>query len=433
MAVTVTSPAYSGMMPLMADDETARAYLRPGDVVDGIYEIARQLGRGGMGVVYLARDRHLARDVAIKFIRPDVSMTEQMRELFLGEARAMARVRHDNVVTIHSYGELAGVPYFVMEMVPGPTLEQWVSARRGPLSEDEAVGFCDRLCRGVSAIHAAGAVHRDLKPANIFIGPGLRVAIGDLGIARLFDGEQPRAIEAGGTPRYMAPEMLRGDWLTVAQASRADVYSLGMVAYELLAGVLPFDAAVSKERERALREGRLPAPSEVRPDLPRGLDAPILAAISDDPERRPATAELLRRALVDARDALHEKGTLTRILVADDDEAIRTLITRSLGAAFSGAEIVERADGTAALEAAETSLFSLAILDLQMPGLTGLELTLAMRAHEKSRRTPIIVCTAVGGAADWRVLSAVGADAFLVKPFAIKELIGTVKRVLGQE
>jgi serine/threonine-protein kinase len=429
----VTPEALSVMIRRMSADETPRAYLRPGDVVDGVYEIVSALGSGGMGVVYLARDKHLARDVAIKFIRPDVSMAPEMRALFLDEARAMARVRHENVVAIHAYGELRGVPYFVMEMVPGPTLEAWVLGRGGPLSGDEAVGICDRLCRGVSAIHAAGAVHRDLKPANILIGPGLRVGICDLGIARIFEGEQAMALEPGGTPRYMAPEMWRGDWLTAAQAQRADVYSLGMIAYELLAGFSPFDAAVAKERERALRDGRLPAPSEVRPDLPRGLDAAILSAIAHDPDKRPATAEALRRALVDARDAMRGKGALTRILVADDDEAIRTLISRSLGVAFPGVEIIACVDGTAALEVAESQVLSLAILDLQMPGLTGLELTMAMRSVEKSRRVPIIVCTAVGGAADWRVLAAVGADAFLVKPFAIKELVATVKRVLGLE
>ena len=416
-----------------AVEDAQREYLRPGAIVGSVYEVVGVLGSGGMGVVYLARDKHLERDVAIKFIRPDVVMADGLRALFLDEARAMARVRHDNVVAINAYGELDGVPYFVMEMIEGPTLEGWVRGRGGPLSEDEAVGICDRLCRGVSAIHAAGAVHRDLKPSNILIGPGLRVAIGDLGIARIFEGEQPMEIQPGGTPRYMAPEMWHGDFLTAAQAQRADVYSLGMIAYELLSGVSPFDAVVSREREHALREGRLPGPSEVRPDLPRGLDEPILSAISRDPERRPATAEALRRALVSARDAVRGSRTVTRILVADDDEAIRTLITRALGAAFPGVELIACVDGAEALRVAESESLSLAVVDLQMPGLTGLELTMAMRAHEKARRVPIIVCTAVGGAADWRVLSAVGADAFLVKPFAIKELVATAKRVLGLE
>ena len=422
------------MIPAMSDDETPdAAYLEPGAVVGGVYEVVGVLGRGGMGVVYLARDKHLAREVAIKCIRPDVLMSERMRELFLDEARAMARVRHDNVVAIFAYGELGQVPYFVMEFVPGPTLEAWVIGRGGPLSEDEAVGICDRLCRGVSAIHAVGAVHRDLKPSNILIGPGMRVAIGDLGIARIFEGEQSIEIAPGGTPRYMAPEMHRGDWLTAAQAQRADVYALGMIAYELLAGVSPFDEQVSRERMLALREGRLPGPSEVRPDLPRGLDAPILAAIARDPEHRPATAEALRTALVDARVAVRGQRSVGRILVADDDEAIRVLVTRALGAAFPGAEIVACVDGSAALRVAETEALTLAVVDLQMPGLTGLELTMAMRAHPKSKSVPIIVCTAVGGAADWRVLSAVGADAFLVKPFAIKELVATAKRVLDLE
>lgn len=429
----MTAPCLCAIIRAMSSDANPRFYLEPGFVVGDVYEIVAELGRGAMGVVYLARDKHLARDVAIKCIRPDISVSGPMRALFLEEARAMARVRHENVVAIHAYGEREHVPYFVMEFVPGLTLEAWVLGRGSALSEDEAVGIVDRLCRGVSAIHAAGAVHRDLKPANILVGAGFRVAIGDLGIARIFEGEQPLELEPGGTPRYMAPEMWHGHWPTAVQAQRADVYSLGMIAYELLAGVLPFDQSVSEQRVAALREGRLPGPSELRHDLPRGLDAPILAAIARDPEKRPASAEHLRRMLVDARDAVRGRHALKRILVADDDEAIRVMITRAIGAAFPGVEIVSCVDGSAALRAAESQTLSLAIIDLQMPGLTGLELTMAMRAHEKSRGVPIIVCTAVGGAADWRVLAAVGADAFLVKPFAIKELVATAKRVLGLE
>ncbi len=421
------------MIRRMSDAAPSRTYLQPGDLVDGVYEIVGVLGRGAMGVVYLARDKHLARDVAIKFIRPDVPTSDEVKSLFLDEARAMARVRHENVIAIYAYGERVRVPYFVMEMVPGPTLEAWVLGRGALLSEDEAIGICERLCRGVSAIHAAGAVHRDLKPSNILVGPALRIAIGDLGIARIFEGEQPLAMEPGGTPRYMAPEMWQGDHLTASQAQRADVYSLGMMAYELLAGGTPFDSSVAREREHALREGRLPAPSEVRPDLRRDFDAVILAAISRDPERRPATAEAFRRALVDVRDARHSSRTVARILVADDDDAIRALISRALSAAFPGVQIVPCADGSEALQVAETQQLSLAVLDLQMPGLTGLELTMAIRANDQPQRVPIIVCTAVGGAADWRVLSAVGADAFLVKPFALKELVATARRVLGLE
>ncbi len=415
----------------MSSETREHAGIQPGVVIDGAYEIVRELGRGGMGIVYLARDRQLSRDVAIKCIRPDVSMSDMLRELFLDEARAMARVRHENVVAIHTLGALAGVPYFAMEFISGPSLDLWVKGRGGPLSAEEAVGICEQLCRGVAAIHAAGAVHRDLKPANVLVGPGLRVAVADLGIARIFDGDKLLPAGPLGTPRYMAPEVGTSDWLTAAQAQRADVYALGMIAYELLTGVTPFDASISRVRETALRAGRLPAPSEVRRDLPRRLDAAVLAALSRDPDDRPASAEELGRALIDARTAARGQRAVTRILVADDDEAIRKLIIHALGTAFPRVEIIACADGSDALRVAESEVLSLAVVDLQMPGLTGLELTMAIRATETTSRVPIIVATAVGGAADWRVLSALGADAFLVKPFAVKELVATAKRVLG--
>ena len=199
----------------------------------------------------------------------------------------------------------------------------------------------------------------------------------------------------------------------------------------LLPGVPPVDASLSRVRETALRAGRLPAPREVRRDLPRRLDAAVLAALSRDPDDRPASAEELGRALIDARTAARGQRAVTRILVADDDEAIRKLIIHALGTAFPRVEIIACADGSDALRVAESEVLSLAVVDLQMPGLTGLELTMAIRATETTSRVPIIVATAVGGAADWRVLSAVGADAFLVKPFAVKELVATAKRVLG--
>jgi serine/threonine-protein kinase len=427
----VTGACGSVIIPPMPVESATHPGLEPGVVIDNVFEIVRELGRGGMGIVYLARDRQLSRDVAIKCIRPDVSMSDVLRELFLDEARAMARVRHENVVSIHTLGARDGVPYFVMELVSGPSLDQWVKGRKGTLSPEEAVDICEQLCRGVGAIHAAGAVHRDLKPSNVLVGPGMRIAVADLGIARIFEGDQLLPAGPLGTPRYMAPEVGASEWLTAAQAQRADVYALGMIAYELLTGVTPFDASISRVREAALRAGRLPAPSEVRRDLPRVLDAAVLAALARNPDDRPASAEELGRALVDARTAFRGQRPVTRILVADDDEAIRKLIIHALGTAFPRVEIIACADGADALRIAESEVLSLAITDLQMPGLTGLELTMAIRAAEKTTRVPIIVATAVGGAADWRVLSAVGADAFLVKPFSVKELVSTVKRVLN--
>src|ERR1700712_1194762 len=197
-----------------------------GTLIGDSYRVVGPLGQGGMGVVVLAVDERLERDVAIKLIRPAYTRNANARERFLIEARAMARVRHENVVEIYAFGELLQTPYFVMEYVPGTNVAHWLDdgilEDRLP-SIDEALGYLDQVCRGVQAIHKAGAVHGDLKPSNVLIGPASRVAVADMGLSRLFDptgrlGEHPMA----GTPAYMAPEFARTD-LSRELVQRGDV------------------------------------------------------------------------------------------------------------------------------------------------------------------------------------------------------------------
>jgi eukaryotic-like serine/threonine-protein kinase len=190
-----------------------------GTLIGNAYRVVGPLGQGGMGIVVLALDERLQRDVAIKLIRPSYARSPTARERFLIEARAMARVRHENVVEIYSFGEIDEAPYFVMEYVPGSNVANWLDDAiledRLP-SMDEALGYLDQICRGVSAIHASGTVHGDLKPSNLLIGPASRIAIADMGLSRLFDpssgrpGDHPMA----GTPAYMAPEFARTDLST---------------------------------------------------------------------------------------------------------------------------------------------------------------------------------------------------------------------------
>lgn len=383
-----------------------------------------------MGVVFLARDERLERDVAIKLIHPDYVASEDAHHRFVGEARTMARVRHENVVEIYAFGEHEGAPYFVMEYVPGTTVDAW-RREHASLSIDEALGVLDQVCRGLTAIHRAGAVHRDLKPTNVLVGPAFRIAVADLGLARVLD--RPRSSDGdtiSGTPAYMAPEVVGGARVPAGMQPRADVYSLGVMAFELLTGRLPFEAKDAVEMMTRHAREQPPVASSLREDLPTSLDAVLLRAMEKDPARRTSSPEAFRRELLDARQSASLKTSTLRLLVADDDEDFAALVRETLEWAFPGAEVETVRDGDEALRALDRRPAALAIVDLDMPGLNGIELTAAIRATPKSERMPILVVTATGGAPDWRLLSSLGADGFLIKPIDPMALVALARRTL---
>jgi eukaryotic-like serine/threonine-protein kinase len=402
-----------------------------GELIGNTYRVVGPLGQGGMGVVVLAVDERLERDVAIKLIRPAFTRNQNARERFLIEARAMARVRHENVVEIYAFGELNDAPYFVMEYVPGTNVANWLddAILENRLPElDDALGYLDQMCRGVAAIHASGAVHGDLKPSNLLIGPASRIAIADMGLSRLFDptgqpGEHPMA----GTPAYMAPEFAVPD-LPAELVQRADVYALGVIAYEMLTGHPPFDIETTADMLLVHNGAKAPLPSVLRPELSTVFDAPLLRAIHFDPRKRTPTADAFRKALLEARESIASNNTALRILVADDDADFLALASEALQYGFPGAQIELVADGEAALAACDREPASLAVIDLDMPGLNGVELTAALRA---SSDMPIVVVTASGGATDWRLLSSLGADGFLVKPIDPFALVALARKALG--
>jgi serine/threonine protein kinase len=403
-----------------------------GALIDGTYRVMGPLGEGGMGLVALAIDERLQREVAIKFIRPSLVSREKARSRFLSEARAMARVHHENVVEIYSFGETDGMPYFVMEYVPGSNIALWINdATQGRVLPpvDVALGFLDQICRGLSAIHASSLVHGDLKPTNVLIGPASRVAIADLGMSRVLDQLGKHAEpEIGGTPSYMAPELARAN-APPGLAHRADIYALGVIAFEMLTGEAPF---LIKNITDVLKIDQMkpPRPSERRRELPPGFDQALLGAVHPDPEKRTASADEFRRSLLAARETVVESYQKLRVLVADDDPDFTALARETLQHAFPGARIECVSDGNMALESIDREPASLAVIDLDMPGMNGLELTAALRGSPSSRRMPIIVVTAAGGAPDWTLLSALGADGFLVKPIDPFALVAVARKTV---
>src|SRR4051812_29609385 len=263
-----------------------------GDLVGGVYRILGELGRGAMGVVLEAFDLQLHRKVAIKFVH-SACFDEDSRSHFIREARAMALVNHPNVLAIHSFGEHGSVPYFVMELVDGQTVDSWLSRSEGATDLDEALHILNDVCQGVSAIHAAGTVHCDLKPSNVLLDSQLRVRVADLGLAAPYvDGNVTKVI--AGTPEYMAPELAFENERPASVSS--DIYALGCMAYEMLTGSLPFDGrtALAIMIKQATEAPMLP--SERRPGLPKAFDDVLLKALQKRPQDRFPSADLFRRA-----------------------------------------------------------------------------------------------------------------------------------------
>ncbi len=402
--------------------------LRRGTVIADAYRIVRPLGAGGMGVVTLAHDEHLDRDVAIKFVRPELFAHQNLRELFRIEARAMARVAHPNVLAVHASGEHEGTPFFVMEYVDGATAEQWLEQQSGPPDVDEVLRILDQACRGVEAIHGASTVHRDLKPSNLLIDSSLRVAVSDLGVARILAGARGSdATCIVGSAAYMAPEAALGDDSKLELATRRDVYALGCIAYELLTGRPPFVAPTDMGlMAKHLLE--IPPPvSSLRADLLPGYDDVLLRALEKDPHKRWRSVAAFRAAL----ERVHAGDEMpARILIADDDGDWSSLLHDALAPRFPDAQIDVVSDGEQAIAAFEQNPYSVVLVDLEMPGVDGMKLTEHLRSLDASDHTPIIVMTAAGGPGEWRRLAQIGADAFLVKPVAFEDVAMQILRTM---
>jgi CheY-like chemotaxis protein len=403
----------------------------PGTIISGTYRVIERLGSGGMGVVLRARDERLDRDVAIKVIRPEL-LSDVLRERFLAEARAMARVCHPNVLPIYALGEHEGAPYFVTQVVRGPTVERWIRGRAAGMATDleRAFQILEGTCHGVAAIHAADTVHRDLKPNNLLIDVDGAVRVADLGVAALlWSGKGTDQEELVGTPEYMAPEAVLRLNVPPELAHRVDVYALGCLAFELFTGMTPFPAPSPMARMIAHVNAPAPRPSTHRPELGPELDEVVLAALAKDPADRTATADAFLRGLVKAHERARDPA---RILVADDDDDFREVFGRTLRSEFPDALVECVSDGQAAVESFDTRRHSVVIVDLHMPKVGGSELTELLRQRSSARSVPIVVLTGAGGSAEWKRLSKVGADGFLLKPVNVKDVATLLRRVLAE-
>jgi eukaryotic-like serine/threonine-protein kinase len=263
-----------------------------GGLVGGKYRIVEEVGRGGMGVVYKAEDVVLKRPVALKFLPPHLADALELKERFLIEARAAAALSHPHICVIYEVGEDEGRPCLAMEYVEGETLRDRI--RAGALEAADALALASQIAAGLEEAHGKGIVHRDIKSANIMITAKGQAKVMDFGLAKLQGGTSlTKSQTTLGTVVYMSPEQARGEDVD----GRTDIWSLGVVLYEMLTGELPFKGDHDQTVIHAILHREPKPPSKLRPGLPRGLDNVVLRAMAKKPAERYQTMEDLREDL----------------------------------------------------------------------------------------------------------------------------------------
>ncbi|MFN8074403.1 MAG: protein kinase [Kineosporiaceae bacterium] len=324
---------------------TAPIAPQSGQCLGDRYRLVERIAVGGMGEVWRGVDEVLARQVAVKVLRTDLGAGDPFRQRFRTEARVAAMLSHPHIAQMYDYGETERSAYLVMELVPGEPLSTLIT-RHQTLGSDRTLGLMAQAARGLHAAHERGVVHRDVKPANVLVTPEGRVKITDFGIARPQDHQNLTATgQVMGTAHYLAPEVARGQTATAL----ADIYALGVVTYECLAGWRPFDGPNQVAVATAhLRQPPPPLPDTIGPEL-RAL---VFQVLEKDPAKRPPTA----LALAETMEALRRRPrTSSRPVVADSPETAATSVIAPLVTGVTAAAAVGAA-GTGTPHASPAAL-----------------------------------------------------------------------------
>ena len=403
-----------------------------GRLVGGKYSLEREIGRGGMGSIWIALDTQLRRRVALKLMRPEMTSASS-RGRFEREAMAVARIQTPHVIQIYDYGIDNDAQYIVMELLEGEDMEARI-VRNPKLPIAAVATLVSQTAKALAAAHTAGIVHRDLKPANIFLSRGETeemVKILDFGVAAMSSlGDELHTTRTGtvlGTPHYMSPEQARS---ARSLDHRSDLWSLGVVAYRALTGQHPFTGESLGDLIVKICTDPFTPASELVPDLGPDVDHFFERALSKDPAQRFQSARDLMRTFAglvgDGRE-----GRPAKILVIDDEPDLALLIKQRFRQQIRKSiyEFVFAGDGAAALEQLHLHPdIDLALSDINMPGMDGL--TFLERASELRPLLEVVMVSAYGDMANIRSAMNRGAFDFLVKPIDFKDFELTITKTL---
>lgn len=401
--------------------------LHPGEIVDGIFEIIRQLGSGAMGDVYEAYDQRLGRRIALKISRDGAG------EFLIDEARTLAALRHPAIIHVFHRGTHRAREYFSMELIEGRSLADHLM-HPDPLPIETCLDLLDAITDAVDYLHLNQLVHRDLKPANVMIGPEDRVILLDFGIAM-----QERAAgatdEIVGSMHYLAPEALRGE-MEVGDAHLVDLYALGVLAYEILTRQVPFDDSTPEALALQHLERVAPRPSSLRDDIPPRLDHLIAALLSKQAADRPASMSVVRGQLRAIRRWTEEHQTAeppAAVLIVDDDPDVRALLRACVAQASPTTMIDVAGSVDAALARLRTRAYDVILLDLQLGDGSGVDLVMEKQALDLSRDARMVVISSHDEPANRELLAGLGAHAFISKHAGLLDLEDAVADQLFRE
>jgi two-component system, LytTR family, response regulator len=398
----------------------------------GHYRIVSRLGEGGMGEVYLATDTRLDRSVALKVLPPAMAQDPGRMERFEREAKAASALNHPNVAHIYEIGEAGGIHFLAMEFIEGSPLQSRIDGK--PLAVPEISGIGAQIADALDAAHAKGIVHRDIKPANIMITPRGHVKVLDFGLAKLVPAShglsqtqmETRVSAAGmllGTVQYMSPEQALGREVD----HRSDIFSLGVVLYQMSTGRVPFAGSTPSETIARILEAQPEAMARFNYDLPEELDRIVRKCLEKDRERRYQSA---RDVMVDLKElareheaapAPHAPSTI-RAVIVDDEDLARQILREYLKREPDVEIVAECANGFAAVKAVSEHKPDLLFLDVQMPKLDGFEVLELV-----DREVAVVFVTAFDQYA-MKAFDAAAVD-YLLKPFGPERLQTALQRV----
>lgn len=429
-------------------------------LLEGKFRLDTEIGTGGMGTVFRARDISLGRDVAVKFLNAQLQSDPASVELFRREARAMASVRHENVVQIHTFGQHGDTDFFIMEHIDGESLESMIltAKRRGKrIPIDEILRVLDGICAGLGAIHDAGLIHRDVKPSNLMVEePSGRVVIMDFGLGRGRKApDAPRRVKIiGGTPGYMAPETIIGRSLEGWEEVLADIYAFGVTAYELITGQMPFSAKNwAQLLHRHVSEEPVPLSSS-RSDVSSGLDALVMKCLSREPMERFQWCDELRGAIQNeigahrsspilsstpppasprprrgSRRTPSEEQSGPRVLVVSDDQECRNVAYEAACSALPEAHFRAARTPLSALAVASESPPLVIIASMHDEQFNGLEFAAAIRGEPNLQGVELILTARSLTDGDRFLLESMGITCVLPEPLSRGVLEGALKQL----
>ncbi len=401
----------------------------------GAYTVLERIGRGGMASVYRAYHPALDRYVAIKVLPEFFADDPHYVERFQQEARSVARLKHPNILEVFDFGCADAITYLVLELVEGGTLADLMGR---PMQLRRTVAILEQVASALDHAHAHGVLHRDVKPSNILMRQDGSPVLADFGLARMA-GSLRRLTGSGtvmGTPEYMSPEQAADERI----GPPSDLYSLAVVAYEMLTGRVPFGADTPAAILLSHVTKAVPATREVKGELSAHVEGVLRRALAKKSEERFSTAAEFVTALKpaawpdDTPDQPSPPRTLVRrdrrpvVLVVDDGEANRELIEACL--AGIDCEVRTAADGPSALSTIQECRPDLVLLDVQMPGMDGYEVCRRIKSSAATRLVPVVMITSLDRTADRVLALESGADDYMTKPVDRVELVARARAAL---